>query len=61
MQIDTLEDCSFLLREVFVPVTLETADGRRISLCMRDDTFELAFGGRFFRANPATGMIEEIK
>lgn len=44
MRLDTLEDGTIVLREVFNSVVLETAEGNRLAVCMRDAGFEIGVG-----------------
>jgi len=41
MKILVDEDNELLLKEVFSGVGMETSEGNKISVCMRDDTFEI--------------------
>jgi len=62
MKLSIDEDYTIVLKEVFNSVVLETAEGNRFSVCMRDDTVEMTIPGsdRWFRANMETGDIEEL-
>ena len=42
MKIEVAEDYSYVLKEVFVPITLKTANGNELSICMRDEGFEIS-------------------
>ncbi len=42
MKIEVTEDLGLLLKEIYSGVTFETSDGNRMTLCMRDNTFELS-------------------
>jgi len=62
MKIEVAEDRSILLKEVFNPVILETEEGNRIGICMRDATFEffVAPAGSavtFHRVEMETGLV----
>ena len=41
MKIDTNEEGYIVIRELFTGVMLETEEGNRLGICMRDDTFEI--------------------
>ncbi len=41
MKITLDEDYTIVLKEVYGGLALETSEGNRISICMRDDTFEI--------------------
>ena len=60
MKISVLEDYTMVLKEVFNSVVLETEEGNRFAICMRDDTVEMTVAGsdKWFRANMETGEIE---
>lgn len=66
MKIQTTSPCELLLTEVYSGLLLETDDGNRISVCMRDDTFEINIipaGGdhcNWWRVNMQTGRIEKM-
>ena len=63
MKIETdYENGGFTLKEVFTGVNLVTEEGNWMSVCMRDDTFELNVGipsGGYcmHRVDPKTGTI----
>jgi len=44
MKIDTLEDGTIVLREVYNSIVLETEEGNRLAVCMRDAGFEIGVG-----------------
>lgn len=62
MKIEIDEDYTMVLKEVFNSIVLETSEGNRLAICMRDDTFEMTIPGseKWFRANIKNGTIEEI-
>ena len=62
MKIDIAEDYTIILKEVFNSLVLETEEGNRFAVCMRDDTIEMTVPGsdKWFRANMKTGDIERI-
>ena len=41
MKIDVNENGDIVLKEVYSGILLETSEGNRIGICMRDDTFEI--------------------
>lgn len=41
MKIEVGEGNTLLLKEVYGGVAFETAEGNKLSVCMRDDTFEI--------------------
>jgi hypothetical protein len=41
MKVEVDEDYGFILKEVYGGFTLQTAEGNKLSICMRDDTFEI--------------------
>ena len=63
MRIDVDENRDFVLREVYSGVVLETAEGNRLGLAMRDDTVEITIGGRgrSFKVDFATGTIDALE
>ena len=62
MKIEVAEDYTLVLKEVFNSIVLETSEGNRFSVCMRDNTVEMTVPGseKWFRANMKTGDIEEL-
>ena len=44
MRLDTLEDGTIVLREVYNSIVLETVEGNRLAVCMRDAGFEIGVG-----------------
>lgn len=63
MKIEIDESGTLVLKEVFSGVALETAEGNRIGVCMRDDTMEInvlpkgATESSWHRVNMQTGEI----
>ncbi len=57
MKIEVDEDRDIVLKEVYNGVLMETSEGNRIGICMRDDTFEInvmpkgATGHQWFRVD----------
>ncbi len=41
MKIEVGENSEVILKEVYSSIVLETAEGNRLVLCMRDDTIEM--------------------
>ena len=41
MQLDFNQTYNFVLKEVYVPIILETAEGNQYSIAMRDNTIEI--------------------
>ena len=41
MKIEVTEDYHYVLKEVFVPVIFKTESGEELSICMRDEGFEI--------------------
>lgn len=64
MKVEVMKDRSFLVKEVYQGFVMETAEGNRIAICMRDDTFEInvlpkdAAGSSWSRANMKTRRFE---
>lgn len=50
MKIETLEDGTLNLKEVFNPIQLESKNGNKISICMRDNGFEINYNDRIYEA-----------
>lgn len=42
MKIEVTEGLGLLLKEIYSGVTFETSEGNQMTLCMRDDSFELS-------------------
>jgi hypothetical protein len=41
MKLETNQDGTIVLKEVFSGILMETGEGNRVGICMRDDTFEI--------------------
>lgn len=41
MKIETDNQGHIVLKEIYTDVMLETSEGNRLGICMRDDTFEI--------------------
>lgn len=53
----------FILKEIYADTVLETKNGNRLSVCMRDDTIEMSVPGfgKWFRVNMKNGDIELLE
>lgn len=74
MRVTVDQKGNIVLSEVYSGVILRTEEGNEMSVCMRDDTFEICLpkmGGqlndspvvgenRWFRVNPKAGTIEKM-
>lgn len=62
MKIEVNEHGSIVLKEVYNSIILETEDGDKFAICMRDATVEMTVAGSdiWHRANMDTGQIEEL-
>jgi len=63
MKISVGEDRTILLQEIFCNTVLETAEGNRLAICMRDDTIEMNVVGHhpcWYRVNMQTGKISPM-
>ena len=60
MEISDMGGGTFVLKEVYNSVVLETKEGNKFAICMRDDTVEMKVVGsdKWYRANMDTGEIE---
>ena len=56
------EEGQQVLKEVFNSIILETSEGNKLAICMRDDTLEMRVVGsdEWYRADMATGKIAEL-
>lgn len=64
MKISVAEDRTILLQEIFCNTVLETAEGNRLAICMRDDTIEMNVVGHhpcWYRVNMQTGKISPLR
>lgn len=43
MKIDINENGAFVIKELYNPIILETWDGEKLTICMRDSGFELDY------------------
>jgi len=61
MKIDVDEQGNIVLKEIYNSAILETAEGNKFAICMRDDTVEMTVVGsdRWYKANMQDGSIEE--
>jgi hypothetical protein len=62
IEVDPVDGGTIVLKEVFNSVILETEEGNRFAICMRDDTVEMKVVGseKWYRANMQEGGIEEL-
>ena len=62
MKVAVDEQGTLVLKEVFNSIVLETEEGNRFAICMRDDTVEMTVVGssRWYKANIQEGTIEEL-
>ena len=62
MKFEVNSEGGLLLKEVFSGLVLETGEGNRLTVCMRDDTIEMQVvgTGRWFRADMESGEIFEL-
>lgn len=62
MKIESDIDGNIVFKELYEPIVLETREGNRFVLAMRDDTIELSVVGseRFYRAEIETGEMVEM-
>lgn len=58
----TIDGGTVVLKEVYNSVILETAEGNRLAVCMRDDTVEMRVmdTGKWHRADMRTGEIKQL-
>jgi hypothetical protein len=67
MKIEIDESRNMILKEVYTGFMLETQEGNRIAICMRDDTFEINImpkgihTGNWHRIDMQSGRIENMK
>jgi acetyl-CoA acetyltransferase len=58
------KDEQITLKEVYNSVVLETEEGNKMAICMRDDTFEMRLlsfqKGVWYRANIEKGTIDKM-
>jgi len=66
MKIEVDQQGAIVLKEVYQGFLMETEEGNAISICMRDDTFEInvlphaAFSNNWWRVNMQTGTISRL-
>ena len=62
MEIEVGPEREIVLKKVYNSIVLETQEGNRFAICMRDDTVEMKVVGKDmqFRANMETGEIEKF-
>ncbi len=66
MEIGVGQDGELVLKKVYNSIVLETSEGNRFAICMRDDTVEMKVcqpigKDRWYIANMQTGEIVEEK
>jgi hypothetical protein len=69
MKLETDANGNIVLKEVFASLILETETGNKLSICMRDNTFEILVPAReswdsrvqWYRVDPETGTIKPIQ
>lgn len=51
-----------IVEEIFSGITIQTEEGNRFGICLRDNTVEMSVSGsnKYYRANMDTGDIEEM-
>ena len=63
MKVTTDENGDIVLKEIYSGVFLETSEGNRIAVCMRDDSFEInvlpkgSEGSQWHHVDMETGLI----
>jgi len=68
MKIEVTEESDMVLKEVYDDLVLETAEGNRLYICMRDNTFEMyiepkgvkGVNGVQYRVNMETMTVEKL-
>lgn len=62
MKINVNSNYQHILEEVYEPIILQTEEGNKMYVCMRDDTFELGVIGsdKCYRVDVINGKIELI-
>ncbi len=65
MKIEVDLKYNMILKEVYNPIILESADKESITICMRDTGFEVMYMGNMYEFKngkvPQTKLIEDIK
>ncbi len=56
--IEVEEDRTVVLKKVFAGVILESEEGERIGICMRDTGFEFTYDGKHYEAQK--GILREM-
>lgn len=59
MKITTNQDNTFVLQEIYNPITLKTNAGEEMNICMRDSGFEITYQGDKYYAKG--GRLEKVK
>ncbi len=61
MKIEVNRDGVFVIKEIFGDTVIETKEGNRLAVCLRDDTVEMCVAGKnFYRADMKTGEILQV-
>jgi len=62
MKLEINEQGQYVLKDVFNSIILETTEGNKFVVCMRDDTVEMkvADSDEWYRADMDTGKIEPL-
>ena len=50
MKLEITEDWGFLLKEVYNGISLESNNGEKFSICMKDTGFEFRYCGEWYEA-----------
>jgi len=58
MKVEISEDGELVLKEVFNSICLETSDGERMAISMRDSGFEFCYQGIWYSAKKS--VVSEI-
>lgn len=67
MKIELDDQGNIVILEVYSGLMMQTSEGNRLGICMRDDTFEInvmpkgSFDHCWHRVNMQTGKIESMK
>jgi hypothetical protein len=66
MKIEVNEQGDIVLKEVFSGVILETSEGNRLGICMRDDTFEFTTSPKgeqpsWYRVDMSNGQVGSMR
>lgn len=56
MQIEVEEKGNILLKQVYSSIVLESDNGERLAICMRDTGFEICYDGVWYEAKGYNGV-----